>query len=79
MSDREIKKEKRGITILIILGIVWMIFSIHNSIISSSESDKLNIIIENQEKIISAQLQISTNELAMLKQHEEILSEITKR
>ncbi len=63
MSDHEIKCEKRNIVMLILLGIIWLTFSLHNSIIVSHESDKLNIIIQNQEKIINSHFQISTNDI----------------
>ena len=61
MSEHEIKCEKRNIVMLILLGIIWLSFSLHNSIVVSHETDKLNIIIQNQEKIISYQPQVFTN------------------
>ena len=77
MSSCDIKKEKKLILILTILGIIWIGFFIHNSITTSYESDKLKLIINNQSIIIENQLKLTTNEVEMMKEHQEIISNIS--
>ncbi len=78
MSDKDIKKEKRCIFVLILLAIIWTGFLIHNSVINSKEDDELKLIISNQNLIIKKQLEITTNEIEMFKEHRKILSKLPK-